>query len=182
MMNKPPSFWATAPLACLLLALPLSSPAASISAGEPAIAGSGCPGGTTSYRTSANPAAGLILTIKTPAYRATPGNVTCNIAIPIQVRSGYRVTQITGVYGGYVKGKAEMRTSYFVAGSTGASIKTNLSSTNGKTFSRQDTPARLQAQCGADVNVRVNSRLRTLNDSSSAKVYNMGFYIRYSKC
>lgn len=154
--------------------------AASISFGSPAIAGSGCLGGTFSYQRS-KLSNGQSISIRPSRFRANPGNKTCNLAMAVQVPKGYRVTSISGVYSGYAKGQAELRRSYFLAGDTGPSKVNKWISSNGRSFTQQDS-TRLTAACGEDVNVRVNSRLSTLTNASSARISKMTITVRYARC
>ena len=68
---------------------------------QPAIAGSGCPAGTA---TSALTDDGQTLTILFDSYSADPGNVTCNIAVPVHVPNGFQVSLMTADYRGFVQG------------------------------------------------------------------------------
>lgn len=167
---------------CLALTCLFSTTAqaANPSFGSPAIAGSGCSAGSLSYKTySLNK--GRTFSIRTKSFRAKPGNMSCNIALPVQVPNGYRVTEVRTSYTGYVKGQAALHRSYFLAGSTGTSLVSSLSSTSGQAFSRQDH-ALLKAACGEDVNVRLNSRIRTKTNTSNIGISNIRFSVYYAKC
>ncbi|SKA95569.1 protein of unknown function [Thiothrix eikelboomii] len=177
---KPLSFLASSclTLSCLILAAP--SQAASVSFETPAIAGSGCSFGSFSYSTKSIKN-GQVLTLRTNGFRARPGNVTCNLALPVKVPNGYRVTEIHGVYSGYAKGRAELRRSYFLAGDTNPILVSQWISSTGRVFTQLDK-TKLKARCGEDVNVRLNSRLRTTTSASSARISAMLFTVHYTKC
>lgn len=155
---------------------------------DPAIAGSGCPGGTTDYAITPD---GQTLTILFDSYIADPGNKTCNIAVPVHVPNGYQVSLMTADYRGFVEGSAELRRSYFFAGATGPSLANRLSSPSGKDFTQRDnllTMSQSFAKCGQDVNLRINSRIRTLNKRSMISVDSLDlnngmiFQLQYKKC
>lgn len=155
---------------------------------DPAIAGSGCPGGTTDYAITPD---GQTLSILFDNYIADPGNKTCNIAIPVHVPNGFQVSLMTADYRGFVEGKAELTRSYFFAGATGPSLKTPLVSSAGKEYTQRDnllTMSQSFAKCGEDVNLRINSRIRTKSNSSSISVDSLDlnngmiFHLQYKKC
>ncbi len=154
----------------------------------PAIAGSGCPAGTTDFAITPD---GQTLTILFDAFSADPGNVTCNIAVPVHVPNGFQVSLMTADYRGFVEGSAELRRSYFFAGATGPSLVTPLSSSSGKEYTQRDnlvTMSESFAKCGQDVNLRINSRIRTKTNSSSISVDSLDlnngmiFQLQYRKC
>ncbi len=154
----------------------------------PAIAGSGCPAGTTDFAITPD---GQTLTILFDAFSADPGNVTCNIAVPVHVPNGFQVSLMTADYRGFVEGSAELRRSYFFAGATGPSLVTPLSSSGGKEYTQRDnlvTMSESFAKCGQDVNLRINSRIRTKTNSSSISVDSLDlnngmiFQLQYRKC
>ncbi len=155
---------------------------------DPAIAGSGCPAGTTDYALTPD---GQTLTILFDSYAADPGNKTCNIAVPVHVPNGFQVSLMTADYRGFVEGKAELRRSYFFAGQTGPSLKTNLSSPGGKEYTQRDNllaMSNILARCGKDVNLRINSRIRTKTNSSFISVDSLDlnngmiFHLQYKRC
>ncbi len=155
---------------------------------DPAIAGSGCPAGSTDYAITPD---GQTLTILFDAYSADPGNKTCNIAVPVHVPNGYQVSLMTADYRGFIEGSAELRRSYFFAGQTGPSLKTDFSSSGGKEYTERDnllTMSESFARCGQDVSLRINSRIRTKTNSSSISVDSLDlnngmiFHLKYNKC
>lgn len=179
MMNTKP-FLASSCLALSTLAFLPTTQAANVSFEAPAIAGSGCSFDTYSYQTK-RIRNGALLTINTRGFRAKPGNVTCNLALPIRVPTGYRVSEVSGIFTGYAKGKAELRRSYFLAGATGSTAVSKWISSTGRGFTQKDSQ-RLNARCGEDVNLRVNSRLRTVSNTSQARISAMHITVRYVKC
>lgn len=154
----------------------------------PAIAGSGCPAGSTDFAITPD---GQTLTILFDAFTASPGNLTCNIAIPVHVPNGFQVSLMTADYRGFIQGQAELRRSYFFAGDTGPSLATPLSSSSGKEYTQRDnllTMSDTIARCGQDVNLRINSRIRTVNNSSSISVDSLDLnngmilHLQYNRC
>ncbi len=169
-------------LACCSLVTLLASPellAAAPRPDSPAIAGSGCPGGSSQYYFSRDKTS---LSVLTRQYVAAPGNVTCNIAIPISVPNGYRVNLKSLDMYGYVKGKAELRSSVFYAGQTGAAKVTTFSSSSGKSFHQHDNLPQSSSACGKDINLRLNSRARTLTNASSVRVGTLVLRVSYQRC
>ncbi|MFI0401264.1 MAG: DUF4360 domain-containing protein [Thiolinea sp.] len=155
---------------------------------QPAIAGSGCPAGTASAALTED---GQTLSILFDAFSADPGNLTCNIAVPVHVPNGFQVSLMTADYRGFVQGSAELRRSYFFAGATGPSLVTPLSSSGGKEYTQRDnmiTMSESFARCGQDVNLRINSRIRTKSNNSSISVDSLDlnngmiFHLQYRKC
>lgn len=155
---------------------------------NPAIAGTGCPAGTTDFAITPD---GQTLTVLFDSYTADPGNLTCNLAIPVHVPNGFQVSLMTADYRGFVQGKAELRRSYFFAGATGPSLVTPLSSGGGKDYLQRDnllTMSQSFARCGQDVNLRINSRIRTKTNSSMISVDSLDlnngmiFHLKYKKC
>lgn len=154
----------------------------------PAIAGSGCPGGSTEYAITPD---GSTLSILFDSYVAEPGNKSCNIAVPVHVPNGFQVSQMTADFRGFVEGRAELRRSYFFAGQRTPMKKTKLYSRDGDDYLARDnllTITESWSRCGQDVNMRINSRVRTKSRGSSVSVDSldlsngMVFRLQYRKC
>lgn len=154
----------------------------------PAIAGTGCPAGTTDFAITPD---GQTLTILFDAYSADPGNKTCNVAIPVHVPNGFQVSLMTADYRGFVEGSAELRRSYFFAGQVGPSQSTSLNGGSGREYTERDnlvTTSNSFARCGEDVNLRIQSRIRTKTNNSSISVDSldlnngMVFHLQYQRC
>lgn len=140
----------------------------------PAIAGSGCSANQYRYDLSEN---GRILNIAFKNYNAKSVNKSCNIALPIHVPAGFQVSLLDISFTGFIKGKAEFRRSYFFAGERSQALKTDLQSQKGKKYQIHDTPNHW-SQCGHDVNLRINTRIRAKGAHSSISVDNNGFSFR----
>ncbi len=154
----------------------------------PAMGGSGCPNGTTSSAVSPD---GKSLSILFDGYIAEPGNKSCNIAIPVHVPPGFQVSTVTADYRGFVEGRAELRRSYFFAGQRTRPIKSRLYSRYGDDYLERDNLRLMShswSRCGQDVNMRVNTRIRTRGRHSSVSVdsldLNTGmiFQLQYRRC
>ncbi|MCK5917976.1 MAG: DUF4360 domain-containing protein [Cocleimonas sp.] len=154
----------------------------------PAMGGNGCPSGTTSHVITPD---GTTLSILFDSYAAEPGNKSCNIAIPVHVPNGFQVSTLKADFRGFVEGRAELRRSYFFAGQAGPSKRTNLSSGGGREYLERDNLLLISnnwSPCGKDVNMRINSRIRTKNSRSLISVDSLDiktgmiFKIQYRRC
>ena len=154
----------------------------------PAMGGNGCPNGTTSHAITPD---GTTLSILFDNYVAEPGNKTCNIAIPVHVPNGFQVSTLKADFRGFVEGRAELRRSYFFAGQAGPSKRTSLSSGSGRDYLERDNLLLISnswSRCGKDVNMRINSRIRTKNSRSFVSVDSldlatgMVFKVQYRRC
>lgn len=156
----------------LFASIPLLSSAAYANAtvdfGQPILAGSGCSVEASSVVLSEDK---RTLSLLFDEYVASPGIKNCHLAIPVHVADGYQVKLFTVDFRGFVDGDAEFKRSYFFAGyrSKGSRFKELLSALDGKDFFLRDELTDLTdafAECGQDVNVRINTRIRTRNKDS----------------
>ncbi len=154
----------------------------------PAIAGSGCPSGTSDFAITPD---GATLSILFDGYSAESGNKSCNIAVPVHVPNGFQVSTMTADFRGFVEGRAELRRSYFFAGDRTPTKKTRLYSRNGDDYTVHDdlvTMSESWSRCGEDVNMRINSRIRTRGRGSSISVDSLDltngvvFQLQYRRC
>jgi hypothetical protein len=154
----------------------------------PAIAGSGCPSGSSDFAITPD---GSTLSILFDSYIAEPGNKSCNIAVPVHVPNGFQVSTMTADFRGFVEGNAELRRSYFFAGDRTRPKKTRLYSREGDDYTVHDdlmTMSESWAACGEDVNMRINSRIRTRGRHSSISVDSLDlnngvvFQLQYRRC
>jgi hypothetical protein len=181
-------------IATALLALTVSQPGAatpsdnSVYFKAPAIGGSGCPSGTTDFAITPD---GTTLSILFDSYSAEPGNKSCNIAVPVHIPNGFQVSTMTADFRGFVEGRAELRRSYFFAGDRTSPRKTRLYSRNGDDYTVHDnllTMSESWSRCGEDVNMRINSRIRTRGRHSSISVDSLDlsnglvFQLQYRRC
>ncbi len=155
---------------------------------DPAIAGSGCPAGSSDFAITPD---GATLSILFDSYIADPGNKSCNIAVPVHVPNGFQVSNMTADFRGFVEGRAELRRSYFFAGDRTPTIKTPLYKRNGDDYTVRDDLMLMSeswSRCGQDVNMRINSRIRTKNRYSSISVDSLDlsngvvFHLQYRRC
>lgn len=154
----------------------------------PAIAGSGCPAGSSDFAITPD---GATLSILFDSYIAEPGNKSCNIAVPVHIPNGFQVSTMTADFRGFVEGRAELRRSYFFAGDQTRPKKTRLYSKDGDDYTVHDdlvTMSESWSRCGEDVNMRINSRIRTRNKHSSISVDSLDltngvvFQLQYRQC
>lgn len=107
----------------------VSAEAQSISLGEPAYGGNGCPAGSASITTTGD---GTTMSVLFDSFAAEAGNTTgrrvdrksCNLRVPVRVPNGYSIALIGVDYRGFnaVPGQGaynEFRAEYFYAGSRG---------------------------------------------------------------
>lgn len=154
----------------------------------PAIGGNGCPGGTSDFAITPD---GATLSILFDNYIADPGNKSCNLAIPVHIPNGFQVSHMTADFRGFVEGSAELRRTYFFAGDQAPIKVTKLYNKYGDDYIVHDNlvvMSRTWSYCGKDVNMRINSRIRTNNKRSSVSVDSLDlkkgvvFHLKYRKC
>ena len=155
---------------------------------DPSYGGSGCPQGTASSSLTPD---GQTLTMLFDDYTADPARKTCNISVPVHVPNGFQVSNITADYRGFAQGSNELKRSYFFAGDTGPSFTDTLGTRNGTTYLKSDSllaSSNIWSRCGADVNMRINSAVRGLNNRSSISVDSLDlkqgivFSLQYRSC
>ena len=154
----------------------------------PAIAGSGCPSGSSDFAITPD---GATLSILFDRYIAESGNKSCNIAIPVHIPNGFQVSAMTADFRGFVEGRGELRRSYFFAGDRTPTIKTNLRNRRGDDYTVRDNLMVMSeswSRCGEDVNMRINSRIRAHGRHSSISVDSLDlssgvvFHLKYRRC
>lgn len=155
---------------------------------EPSYGGSGCPQGSASSSLTPD---GLTLTMLFDSYTASPTRKACNISIPVHVPNGFQVSTITADYRGFAQGRGELKRSYFFAGGAGSSFTDVLGTSSGTTYLKTDDlieTSNIWSRCGADVNMRINSAIRGLNNRSNISVdsldlhQGMVFHLQYRSC
>ncbi|WP_298610903.1 DUF4360 domain-containing protein [uncultured Thiothrix sp.] len=148
-------------------------------AGTPAIAGSGCAEGTTQLEFQPQQAS-FKLSINALELGTAQGqktNLTCNLAIPVTVPTGYQVSIVPLHFAGSLTGnglKLELRREYFFAGTTGTPEVSSLALPTDSQFNISDSVNNedtLQwSSCGQDTNIRVNTRLLIKGGEGQAKL------------
>ncbi len=155
---------------------------------DPAIAGSGCPAGSSEFVITPD---GSTLSILFDNYIAEPGNKSCSIALPVHIPNGFQVSNMTADFRGFVKGRAELRRSYFFAGNRTPTLKTQLYKRHGDDYIVRDNLMPMTeswSRCGQDVNMRINSRIRTKDRYSNISVDSLDlsngvvFHLQYRRC
>jgi hypothetical protein len=172
--------------------------------GQPAYGGNGCPAGTASVNVSPS---GDAISILFDQFSAEAGKTTnrridrksCNISIPVQVPQGYSVAVFSVDYRGFNAipsgGTNRLDSEYFWAGSRGPHISRSFYGPLNDNFTVTDdlmAQALVWAPCGASVNLRVNASMMAQSnrameqtigtvdsaDISSALIY----HIQWRRC
>ncbi|MBL6988359.1 MAG: DUF4360 domain-containing protein [Bacteriovoracaceae bacterium] len=149
-----------------------------ISLGEPGYGGTGCPSGSASATLSPDKKS---LSLIFDEFLAEAGGSagrrvsrkTCNIAIPVHVPQGFSVAVIDVDYRGFVylpsrKARARFTAEYFFAGSRGPRYTRNWRGPHDDEYVIDNTLvgyALVWSECGADVNLRVNTSMMVRNTS-----------------
>ncbi|MGD9739391.1 MAG: DUF4360 domain-containing protein [Bauldia sp.] len=138
--------------------------------GTPTYGGTGCPQGTASAVLSSD---GQSLSIFYDQYRAATGNgrsfdrKSCNLAIPLDVPSGYSVSVLTVDYRGFNQlpaGASSVFTvEYFFAGGQGPRFTRTFNGPRTQDFfirNELTAASTVWSACGQDVILRTNSSVR----------------------
>lgn len=162
----------------LATAMALQANAGGLKLGQPDYGGTGCPAGTASATLSPDESAISILfdNYVTEAGSAAGRRVdrkSCNISVPVAVPQGYSVAVFQVDYRGFtlvpVGGRAQFDAEYFWAGSVGPKIRRVFTGPVNDNYTLGDS---LMAQtmvwtpCGASVNLRINSSMMAMSNSS----------------
>lgn len=145
----------------------------------PAIAGSGCPDGSAQIEFQPKQASFKLnlaeLVVGTGQGQKT--NITCNLAVPVTVPSGYQVSILPLHFAGNLTGNGlqiEVRREYFFAGTTGIPQVSALALPANSQFALSDAvnaDDTLQwSNCGQDTNIRVNTRILVKGGEGQAKL------------
>jgi hypothetical protein len=164
--------------ALMLTVAAVQAEAQSLTLGQPAYGGTGCPAGSASVTISPDSTA---LSILFDSYIAEAGNTTgrrvdrksCNIAIPVNVPNGYSVAVFQVDYRGFnsVPGNGaytRMNAEYFWAGSQGPTFARTWQGPSNSDFTFSNgliATALVWTPCGASVNLRVNSSAMAQSNS-----------------
>ena len=170
----------------LALAITVASSAAAhaqgITLGEPAYGGTGCPQGTATAVLNAD---ATTLTIFYDAYQAEAGGPTgrtfdrksCNLAIPLNVPSGFSVSVLAIDYRGFnglpVGAGSVFRVEYFFAGGRGPVFNRTFTGPQSQDFFINNTlvaTALVWSACGQDVILRTNSSIRVTTSANRQAV------------
>ncbi|MCB0362047.1 MAG: DUF4360 domain-containing protein [Bdellovibrionales bacterium] len=150
--------------------------------GRPGYGGNGCPGGSASVTLSPDRKS---LSILFDSYVAEAGGDTnkrldrksCNIAIPVHVPQGYSVSIFRVDYRGYAYvphgAEARFNAEYFFAGVRGPTTQRNFSGFVDDNYLLTNNivgQSLVWSQCGADVNLRVNTSMVARTNGRSDQV------------
>lgn len=167
--------------AALLMAVAGLSQAAlaapTISVGKIGVGGTGCPAGSASGRISSD---GSQLTIRFTKFQVAAGGATrvdrkaCALALPVSVPAGYAVAFVGLDYRGSTSlpsgASATLSVETFAAGGQGPKATRKINGPAKGRFAYSTTgTATVWSQCGASINLRVNTSLRVTTTGASAK-------------
>ncbi len=169
-------FRTTAILAAALTiaaAAPASAHRGDIALGKPGYGGNGCPAGTLSATLSPDRKS---LSLIFDQFLAEAGGSSgrrmdrksCNIAVPVHVPQGFSVSVFQIDYRGFVAqprgARSTFNVEYFFAGSRGPRFTKNFAGRMDRDYLLRNKlvgVAHVWSRCGADVNLRVNTNMRT---------------------
>lgn len=162
-----------------------------IQLGEPGYGGTGCPAGSASATLSPDKKS---LSIIFDEYFVEAGSINrkrlarknCSVAIPVHVPQGFSVSIIDVDYRGYVslprRAEARFSAEYFFAGIRGPKFNKTFRGETDQDYvlsNKLGVQALVWSQCGADVNLRVNSsmmvRVASTRDDALATVDSADF-------
>lgn len=110
---------------------------------------------------------------------------SCNMALPVTIPNGYQVA-LSASFKGYIKGDGRLVRSYGSSlNPNGASFTSKLASVRGKGYSQIDNVSTQWSACGRDsssLNLRLNSSIQVLNNTSSMKVDKMTVRLNVRPC
>ncbi len=162
-------------LSTLLLLSSLSTFADTISLGQPAFGGTGCPQGTVGAAVSPD---GKSLSILFDEFmveaqgKTTVARKNCNIAIPIHIPNGYSVSVVSIDYRGYVslpKGaSARFTAEYFFAGLQGPAYARDFVGSYDDEYTitnKLGLQALVWSPCGTQPNLRINAAMLARTNS-----------------
>ncbi|MCB1619147.1 MAG: DUF4360 domain-containing protein [Thiothrix sp.] len=135
-------------------------------------AGTGCPANSIAV-SGANSAT---LSILFDQYDAGNNSITglnrsaCSFAVPVHVPQGMQVSIMTADWQGFAQGRTQLSRKYFFAGAPAQPwLRNNYNSGGGRDFLERDNlihSTTTWAPCGRDVQLRINSNIRTLGGNS----------------
>lgn len=132
-------------------------------------AGTGCPAGSIPPPSGVGTDTLSILFTEYDAgkdsYSGQSRRASCNFAVPVHVPQGYQVSTMTADWQGYAEGQGQLKRKYFFAGQPNVPwLTSHFNSPHGTDFLRTDNLAHSTltwSACGRDVNLRINSNIRT---------------------
>lgn len=162
-------------LSAILMAT--SAAEATISLGEPAYGGNGCPAGSASVTSF-----GDTMSVLFDSFAAEAGNTTgrridrksCNLRVPVRVPNGYSVALIGVDYRGFnaIPGNgaySELRAEYFYAGSRGPVFQKRFTGPRADNYQiRHDLVATnlIWSPCGKEVIFSINAAATAMANSA----------------
>lgn len=145
--------------------------------GQPAYGGTGCPAGTASVTVSPSQDAISILFDNFVAEAGHTGRridrKACAVTIPVHVPQGYSVSVFQTDYRGFNlvprQGRTQLDTEYFWAGIRGPKFSRSYNGPQADNYTQSNgviASALVWSDCGASVNLRVNSSIMAMSNNN----------------
>lgn len=136
-------------------------------------AGTGCPANTVSINGANSDTMSILFSGYEAGADSDSGRkrASCNFAVPVRVPQGYQVSTMTADWQGYATGKSQLKRKYFFAGQPHVPwLTTKFNSNYDDDFLKRDNlmhSTSTWSRCGRDVNLRINSNIRSLRHNST---------------
>lgn len=136
-------------------------------------AGTGCPAGTVSVNGANSDTMSILFDSYDTGSDSASGQgrrASCSFAVPVHVPQGYQVSTMTADWEGFAQGRTQLKRKYFFAGQPNVPwITNNFNSRYGTDYRKRDNlihSSMTWSACGRDVNLRINSNIRSITRSS----------------
>lgn len=157
--------------------------------GQPAYGGNGCPAGSASVILSSDSSGHLILLDKYSTESGTNGKridrKSCNIAIPIQVPSGYQLAvqpALSAFIDARQQGTVTIQIETFLAGTKSSAIKRQFKNTSSQYDLGNEfiLGKAVWSACGQATNLRINTSVLSVGSSTITNIDPIGlkYYLR----
>lgn len=176
--------WVGIPVLFALLALQNAQAAPRVSVGEFVYAGTGCSDADENSISGSGLSGTIHFRHFDAGKLAVSGlpRVSCNVAIPVTVPSGYQVA-LQASFKGRIKGDGKLVRSYGTSvNPLGTSLSSNLASVRGKRFSQSDVNGAWSSCGGGIMNLRLNSSIQSLGSASIISVEKMTLRVAVRSC
>lgn len=108
---------------------------------------------------------------------------SCNISIPVRVENGYQIAFQYADFLGEINGKGTLNYELFFAGVRGMRRALKLETNSEIGFVKKDLiPNKDWSRCGADVNVRISTSIRTRNETDQLALNEINFTLVSRQC
>lgn len=135
-------------------------------------AGTGCPAGSVSVNGANSDTMSILFDQYDAGSDSESGRkrASCSFAVPVHVPQGFQVSTMTADWEGFAEGRTQLQRKYFFAGQPNVPwLTNNFNSPHGDTFRKRDNlvhSTMTWSECGRDVNLRINSNIRAMNNRS----------------